>query len=680
MKLPLIICLTTAFFGLTNPNLQARTWTDVQGRKVEAEYVDVNAGKVALRLANGKVVQFPFSKLSPDDQNYVKKQYGIQPKNVAKRIDSFINEKLKKEGIKANPLTTDEQFLRRAYLEITGTIPTFRQALDFLESENPDKRRILIDELLDSEGYISHSFNWFADMLRLVSITSDFYVYETYIDWIKQSIRENKPFDELVYEMLTSEGRLWDNPASGYYLRDRGMPLDNLSTTVALFLGTEITCAQCHDHPFEDWTQLDFYQLAAFLGQRQDRLYGSEFWQPLSKERARIESEQRAADSSLGEMGFVQSFRNVIAAAYAKVWDDPNKTTNLPPDYKYEDAKPGSPVSPRVLFGPDISPNVHKTPRIAFAKWLTAKENPMFALTAANRLWKRAFGLGLHEPLENIGSADKAQNPALLRYLEQTLKDLDFDLKEFLRSIYYSEAWQRQATLEGPTLAQIDRHQYHFQGPILKRLSAEQLWDSFLTLSVPEPMRYKRDVAQSLVSAINFQLPDISGQDSIERTKQLQSLIVKTIVDSAPSVDAWRREPMAIDENENLYKFAFAYLTRASEQAQPARPSHFLRAWGQSDRVLLNNANNNGSIPQILTMINGPFTQMLIKPDSLIFKTVGAERGSRDKMDNIYLSILSRYPEGKEKSICSRTIRGSDDGYADLIWALVNTREFLFIQ
>ncbi len=343
--------IAAAVATLNNGFSEPRTWTDAQGRTVKAEFVEIKAGKVTLKFPNGKTMPFPFNRLSEADQAYVKRLFNLNPANIARQIDAHVNRKLAKEGIEPNPPTTEEQFVRRAYLEITGTIPTFDQALDFLESEDSDKRRKLIDQLLDTEGYISHSFNWYADMLRLVSRINDFYVYETYNQWIKDSIRQNKPYDQLVYEMLTSQGRIWDNPASGYFLRDRGMPLDNLSTTVAVFLGTEITCAQCHDHPFEDWTQMDFYQIYAFLAQRQDRPYGREFGQMLSKERGRIETEQRQEDESLGEKGFVQPFRNVISATYAKVWDDESKALTLPADYKYDDGKPGQPVTPRTLFG-----------------------------------------------------------------------------------------------------------------------------------------------------------------------------------------------------------------------------------------------------------------------------------------------------------------------------------------
>ncbi|MEM7015645.1 MAG: DUF1549 domain-containing protein [Verrucomicrobiota bacterium] len=262
-----------------------RTWTDVQGRKVEADYAGIESGKVILQLPNGKKIPFPFNQLSAEDQEFVKKQYGLNPANAAKQIDGMVNAKLAAEGMEPNPMTSDSEFVRRAYLEISGTIPTFDQTLDFLESTERDKRKLLIDQLLDSEGFVSHSFNQYADMLRLKTRTNDFWIFDTYVAWVKESIAENKPYDEFVRQLLTSKGRLWDDPASGYFLRDRGMPLDNLSTTVGLFLGTEITCAQCHDHPFKDWTQMDFYRLAAFLGQRQDRLYGREYGQMMRAER-----------------------------------------------------------------------------------------------------------------------------------------------------------------------------------------------------------------------------------------------------------------------------------------------------------------------------------------------------------------------------------------------------------
>ncbi|MEM7015308.1 MAG: DUF1553 domain-containing protein, partial [Verrucomicrobiota bacterium] len=390
--------------------------------------------------------------------------------------------------------------------------------------------------------------------------------------------------------------------------------------------------------------------------------------------------EQRKLDPSLGPDGFNQQFRLIVSVNQHEVWDDPKKILALPHDYKYDDGKPDDVVEPLTLFGEAVDTAKFDTPREAFAHWLTSKENPMFALTAANRFWASAFGLGLHEPLDDIDEIKRAQNPELLAYLADYLKDLDFNRKEFLRAIYYSDAWQRQATLSGPTQVEISRNQYHFPGPTLQRMSAEQLWDSFLTLTVPDPMKFKRDVVDDLVAHIKFDIKDVDGQSSNDRIAALREIVTKTYHNGAPSLDGWQETHSVVDADGSIIKYSGAYLTRASEQIQPASASSFLAAWGQSDRILVDNADEDGSIPQVLTMLNGTFTQMLIKPDSHIFKTVGGQRGSGNKTENIYLSILSRYPEGKENAISQRAIRGSDEGYGDLIWALVNTREFIFIK
>lgn len=658
-----------------------RTWTAVDGRKVEAEYVKVEAGQVYLKPANGKIVPVPFARLSEADQAFVKKLYSVAPLSIAAQVDAQINKKLAAANVKPNPRTTDEQFVRRAYLEIAGTIPSYDQTLDFLESKDRDKRRKLIDKLLDSEEYVSHSFDWYADFLRVVSRTDAYYIFENYIDWIKKSVRENKPYDRFVYEMLTAKGSLWDEPAAGYFLRDRGMPLGNLSTTATAFLGTEITCAECHDHPFEDWTQRDFYSLAAFLAQREDRNSDREMSRMIAQEQRRIEAEQRQSDPSLKGDGFNQQFRQMVAASQAQVWDNATKVLKLPSNYKYDDGKPDQVVTPHTLFGENPDLSKYESPRQAFASWVTAKENPLFTKTIVNRLWKRVFGLALHEPMGNLQDIKKSANPELFAYLEGTFKDLDFNIKEFLRALYYSESWQRQATLEGPTLAEISSNKYLFPGPVLKRMTAEQLWNSFLTLTVPDPSQYQRDVAEPLAKMMTFDIQKVSGAESKTKATELQELTSRTINSGAPSLAVWSTGGDSMDSSSaSMVKYAGSYLARASEISQPAPNGHFLRAWGQGDRNLAESSSDNGSVPQILNMINGPFTQMLIKPDSLIFKTTGSQRGTGDKMEKIYLSILNRHPEGKERTVCSKAIRSDDEGYGDLIWALVNTREFLFIR
>ena len=158
----------------------------------------------------------------------------------------------------------DEVFLRRVYLDVAGRIPTLVEANEFLASEDPRRREDLIDKLLSSPDYVSNMYNFWADTLRLVERPQTNIVADPFLGYIKDSIRTNKKYDQWVYEMLTANGKTWENPAVGFQLRDDGMPLPYIDNTVRVFLGTQIGCAQCHDHPFDNWTQYQFYELAAF--------------------------------------------------------------------------------------------------------------------------------------------------------------------------------------------------------------------------------------------------------------------------------------------------------------------------------------------------------------------------------------------------------------------------------
>ena len=171
-------------------------------------------------------------------------------------------------------------------MDIAGRIPTFSELSEFLESENEDKRAQLIDELLESEGYVSSYYNFWADILRVKS-RGRRTIMVSYQEWIKDSLRENLAYDKFVRELITSEGYVWDDPAVGYYLRDAGMPLDNMSNTAQVFLGTRMQCAQCHDHPFDKWTQKEYYHMAAYtIGLQSQLPYGKV---PLSQDFQKIQ-------------------------------------------------------------------------------------------------------------------------------------------------------------------------------------------------------------------------------------------------------------------------------------------------------------------------------------------------------------------------------------------------------
>ena len=193
----------------------------------------------------------------------------LSPKDAAKvavKIDELVTRGLIAAKITQNPEIDDSTFLRRAYLDIAGRNPTLKEIHAFVDNSSANKRTELIDRLIYSEAFVSHTFNYWADILRAITNMPRHIHGGNYIDYIKESIRNNKPYDQFVYELLTSEGAAYEdgNGSTGYYLRDETMPLENMSNTMKVFLGTNMTCAQCHDHPYDDWTQADFYKLAAF--------------------------------------------------------------------------------------------------------------------------------------------------------------------------------------------------------------------------------------------------------------------------------------------------------------------------------------------------------------------------------------------------------------------------------
>jgi hypothetical protein len=415
------------------------------------------------------------------------------------RIDALVAEELKKAGQTPNPPASDEIFLRRIYLDVIGRIPSQSEASEFLASTAPDKRTKLVDQLLKSEGYVSHWFNYWADVLRVKShpnpddpndVTGD-----AYGDWVKDQLRQNVPYDKFVHGMLTASGYIWNNGAVGYYLRDTGMPLDNMANTVQVFLGSRVACAQCHDHPFDEYSQKDFYEMAAYTAGVDTRVTPENIIaEATGKKRMSRAEAKKLVDGTVRE-----ELVTMLKPLTYGTRQDPTREQKLPMDFrgdpssKTKEAKPGDTVRPQPVFGGHGDIKANKEILANYADWVTSPDNPTFTVIIANRLWKQSLGLGLIEPVDDIkkdeldrvaGDATKlASNPALMAFLTQHIKQSGYDVKKVLRSIYLSKTYQSEATTND--LPSPD--QYKFPGPVLKRLSAEQLWDSIVTLVIPEP-------------------------------------------------------------------------------------------------------------------------------------------------------------------------------------------------
>ena len=577
--------------------------------------------------------------------------------SAAAKIDAMVEANLKKHGVEPNPALSDELFVRRIYLDVTGTIPTLDQVRTALAKRStPGWRAALIDHLLNTDGYASHQYNFWADILRLQdgrimkSLTPS-----PYNEWVRRAIETNMPYDKFVYEMLSATGKGLDNPATGYILRDANMPLDALNNTVRVFLGTQIGCAQCHDHPFDRWTQQEFYQMAAYT-------YPTTYGQNVPASRklyAQAREEIKKADGVTTKGGGAK-YRAILEGNILAVADGTAKL-KYPEGIDGKSVKAGDVVKPHAIFDPPITLTSSETPRAAFARWLTSPQNPRFAKTIANRLWKHVYGVGQIEPVDDMKDETVAENPELMTALTNLMVNLKFDTKEYLRILYNTKTYQREATR-----AEVDVLAYHFPGPVLRRMTAEQVWDSFVTLAAfDNPNAYHKPASKGETSILSVDVTKLTGEELLKRLHEFQEYTSK-------------KAQLARTAE---YAYKSLVLVRASELTTPLPPGHFLRQFGQSDRELIEGGNTDGSVPQALQMFNGPITHMLLEPDSLLAKNVLKESNPADQIDVIFLSVLSRRATSDDRRVADAEIRKyGKAGYGNIIWALVNTPEFLFIQ
>lgn len=800
----------------------------------------------------------------------------------AKQIDSILAADWQKNKLKGNPATDDNTFVRRIYLDVIGRIPTTRETDSFLASKDADKRAKLIDKLLASEAYVQHFFNYWADVLRLTSngnqtggITG-----AAYAKFVKESLRENMPYDQFVREMVAAQGKAWDNGAIGYYMRDRGMPLDNMANTTRIFLGTRIECAQCHNHPFDKWSQMQFYQMAAFTyGVQTQDYYGDtmddvrgllkeqeneirnaikEPQRPqrvkpdrkMTKEQIAALEQQYAKDQKAyeAEMKIVNAKRNEAREklrkeqrSYQEAMTDVRNTMRytsvsvrdrnptLPHDYQYSDAKPKSSVAPATMMGHECTTLPGETQLQAYARWMTSPQNPRFTTVIANRLWKRVFGLALIEPLDELMDTSVPMIPEMQKEIEKLVVDLKYDMKGFLRVLYNTKAYQAQVTRQEYAPGDV----YHFTGPLLRRMSAEQMWDSFVTLINPSPdmiNQANRDAmdqrilqAKKIADSIETLTPEeaLAGlkkaadiySSNRSRTEVQQKLYLEArtaykeaadkaeIMPDGPAKEAALAEAKALDKKyrdirsevsriqaegrrvtyaevigagqKKLYekvtgkpfqtvamntkasskdedsapmmssggdmmmmtasgkaekvvipgydrreltkeekqavtdkireglreeaeffgipeKEIKSYISarenvnrkylRAAEEQSPAPRGHYLREFGQSDRETIENANNDASVPQALAMMNGTLLPDILSRYSQLMLAVNKAEYPDDKVEAAYMTILSRKPTASEKAVWLKAQDSGLTGMEDLVFSLLNTQQFIFIQ
>ncbi len=659
-----------------------RVWSDAQGRKVEAAFCALAGNLCTVQTKDGQTLRLNLDTLVPADKAFAQafaaklnesRFQDAYVKQAAYQIDHLIGTTLVAKGLKFNVPATDEQFVRRLYLDTAGRVPTADEASSFLASSAPDKRAKLIDSLLHSPGYTMHMYNWLADTFRVKDEFGKGARAYLFQDSLKDQLAADRPWDALVKDMLTADGKLCENGAAGFLLRDAQMPLDGVSNMLTTFLGANVACAQCHDHPLAHWTQRDFYEMAAFFGATDgydQAAYGRS--RKLAKEGSGLDKKQ------------IQSIAGVNVF---RLLDTGKQELDFPKDYKYDDAKPGSPVTPRLISWASgdakmpsyqVNSSNPQTLRDEFAKWMTNPENPRFATNIANRTWKKVFGLAVQEPVSDLDDLTKASNPQLLAHLTTIMKAAKFDLRQFQRVLFNSQTYQRAASLT----PDLEKGPYLFPGPLLRRMTAEQTWDSVLVLAngreVDNALLRRGDEMQlfslpgNAMTAANFKVV-------IDRAKEAGMQMGGYGGAKKKGGQANPQKLLASYEGGKPQQRNGLLLARASELPQPAPESHFLRLFGQSDRLVADSNTTDGSVPQALMMMNGPIGQLISDPNSVAVVAANSAKGRNEQIDSLYLSFLARKPSITERAAATKSLEG---GLAlpDVAWTLLNSREFLFVQ
>lgn len=499
-------------------------------------------------------------------------------------VDQHVFATLKQIGIPPSDVCDDATFLRRVTIDIAGRLPTAAEATSFLESSDKDKRDQAIDRLLRSPSYADYFASKWAPLLKnrrdsRNDITSNFAFHA----WIRDSLLANVPYDQFVRELLAATGTIIGNPPVAWYKRVKDSKAQ-LEDVAQLFLGVRLQCAQCHHHPFERWSQDDYYSFAAFF--------------------SRI---GRKPTATAGEdLIFHQR-----GAATAK------------------NPKTGQSLTP-VALGDDIGAiTPDEDPRLRLADWMSSPENPFFAKALVNRYWKHFFKRALIEPEDDIRDTNPPTNPELLAALEKHFIESGFDIKELVRVITRSKAYQLSAVPNKANIA--DRQNYSRFYP--RRLQAEVLLDA---------------------------IDDMTGS--------------RTRFANLP------HGTRAIALPDNSYN----------------KSSAFLQVFGRpnSQSVCECERVQSSSLAQSLHLINsGEVKSKLADANGTASRLAKSDQPDADKVTELYLSAFARKPTYAElktaidylneplKDAAGKPISKSvaaTRNYQDIIWALMNTKEFMF--
>ena len=344
-------------------------------------------------------------------------------------IDTRIHDKLKKLRMIPSEVASDEVFLRRVFIDITGKLPSHQEYDSFVTSTDPKKREYIIDDLLERKEFVEMWVMKWAELLQIRSGNQTRTSYKAallYYKWLEEKISNNVPINDIVKEILTASGGTFKHPATNYYQIEQDT-LKTAENVAQVFMGTRIQCAQCHNHPFDRWTMNDYYSFANFFSR-------------IGRKRAEDPRESIIYDRSSGEANHILTKK---------------------------------PLPPKFLGGAEPQIKDSQGRRVALAEWLTAPENPWFARNISNIMWAHFFGQGIVEPVDDVRVSNPASNPELLDELATKLVEYNYDFKKLVKDITMSRTYQ--LSTQANETNELD--QRNFAKASIRRMRAEVLLD-----------------------------------------------------------------------------------------------------------------------------------------------------------------------------------------------------------
>ena len=491
-------------------------------------------------------------------------------------VDTAVFNKLRLLGIPPSAPSDDATFLRRVSLDITGGLPSDAKVRAFLADTSADKRDKLIDELLDSTAYADHFANKWNFILRnKKSNGEDTTGTQLFHQWIWDSVYENKPYDRFVREIITASGEPLVNPAVTWF-REVDQVEEQVEDTAQLFLGIRIQCARCHHHPFEKWSQNDYYGMAAFFNR----------------------VGKKNIPGVAGGFRDRQIFHNEGIA-----------TANNP--------RSGASLRPAGLGTPAFEISAEQDPRVNLANWMSDPANPFFAKSLVNRYWKHFFNRGIVEPEDDMRETNPPSNPELLNGLADRFIESGFDVKDLVRTICRSRTYQL-GSLPNEYNAS-DKQNFSRYYP--RRLSAEALYDGFHKVTMT---------------------------------------------------------------SENFGGMPAG--TKAIQLADSSNGPYFLKVFGmpQGDTACECERSQDANLAQSLHLLNSKEVQEKISKNEAraAMLATDTERSHEERMTELYQVVFARNPRPDEMEVAIGYIGRHQDNpriaYEDILWALINTKEFLF--